>query len=380
MMGFGLLVKPSSAECNMRCIYCFYRDRPTDPYLFRRGRRMSDQVLKEMIRQYMSMVDAASISWQGGEPLLMGLDFFEAAVRYEMRFGRAGQIVGNSVQTNAALIDKEWARFFKRYNFLVGISLDGPKEIHDRYRIFPSPNRSSFDEVMRAVRILREYEVEFNVLAVVNNLNVKKPELLYDFFVSEGFRFLQFIPCVERDPVSGEITPFSVRPEEYADFLCALFDKWYNNGEPIVSIRLFDAILAIHLKLEPGLCMLDERCGSYVVVEYNGDLYPCDFFVQEDMLLGNLLQTPLPRIVQTEKFNWFASIKARDYPECKVCRWNEICRNSCPRFRYVLGGFDRRSYLCESFRPFLKYSNKRFRILKEKILTSRRLPAYMAGM
>jgi len=366
MNGFGLLIKPSSAECNMNCLYCFYHGRPTDPYAGRKGRRMSDEVLREMIKQYMNMVDMASLSWQGGEPLLMGLDFFQAAVNYEIKFGRSGQIVGNSVQTNGVLINAEWARFFNRYKFLIGLSLDGPKEIHDRFRTYYD-GRGSYDDVMRAAEILRMYRVEFNVLAVVNSYNVKYPELLFDFFVSEGFQFLQFIPCTERDPRTGKMTPFSVGPEEYGDFLCALFDKWYNNGNPIVSIRLFDGILSSMLGMPPGMCMLEDHCGDYVVVEYNGDVYPCDFFVQEDMFLGNLLETPLSRIVETDKFKWFRNLRRGDFPECKVCRWNEICHNSCPRFRYVNGGFNERSYLCDAFRRFFKHSYRRFRILRDKL-------------
>jgi uncharacterized protein len=327
---------------------------------------MSDEVLSEMIAQYMNMVEAASLSWQGGEPMIMGLDFFQAAVRYEMKFGRTGQIVGNSVQTNGVLVDAEWAKFFNRYKFLIGLSLDGPREFHDRYRTFYD-GRGSFDDVMRAAKVLREYEVEFNILAVVNDRTVKHPDLLYDFFVSEGFQYLQFIPCTERDPRTGELTPFSVNPEEYGDFLCALFDRWYNNGNPIVSIRLFDGILASMLGMDPGMCLLKDHCGDYVVVEYNGDVYPCDFFVQSDMFLGNLLERPLPEIIATDKFKWFSTLRRGDYEECKLCRWNEICHNSCPRFRYALGGFNERSYLCEAFRRFLKHSHRRFRILRDRL-------------
>ncbi len=363
------LIKPSSADCNMACEYCFYLLRPTDPYRGVKGRkRMDERTLEALISQQLSASgEEAIFSWQGGEPLLMGLDFFRRAVELQMKYGRSGQRVGNAVQTNGVLIDEKWARFFHEYNFLVGLSLDGPREVHDRYRRFPS-GEGSFDLVMRAVDVLREHEVEFNILAVVTDFSAERPEEVYEFFVANDLRYLQFIPCVERDPKTGRIAPYSVKPDQYARFLCRLFDLWFNEGQPEVSIRFFDNVLLAYMGMKPEMCEMQEQCGSYLVVEYNGDVYPCDFFVERRWLLGNIHRQPLGEIAKSKRARKFFAIKRGPYPECEKCEWKFLCHNGCPRYRHVWrGDFRDRHYLCQALRQFFEYSAPKFEELARRL-------------
>ncbi|PJC74190.1 MAG: hypothetical protein CO013_05155 [Syntrophobacterales bacterium CG_4_8_14_3_um_filter_58_8] len=255
------MIKPVSADCNMQCRYCFYR-RPGDPYRSEEPHIMADLTLKTMISGYMKSAGrGASFGWQGGEPLLAGIDFFKKAVAYQQSYGRSAQLVSNNLQTNGLLLDDAWAKFFHRYNFFIGVSLDGPAEYHDHYRY--SVNRDSgFQQTMNGIQTLRNHQVEFSILTVVNDVTAKKPSELYDFFTRNGFDRLQFIPCVERGMETRQLQPYSVRVEDYRDFLCTLFDVWYNQGRPVASIRLFENILAVYMGVEPEICAFKNRCDS----------------------------------------------------------------------------------------------------------------------
>lgn len=362
---FGLLIKPSSAECNLRCEYCFYRDRSSDPYRDTVFRRMSDQVLESMISQYLHFVGKfSSFSWQGGEPLLMGIDFFKRVIELQEKHGFPGQLIGNTIQTNGTLITHELADLFHRYNFLIGISLDGPEEYHDLYRK-DAKGQGSFKRVMEGISTLKEHKVEFNILAVVNDVTVHKPDETYSFFVENGFGYLQYIPVVEFDKETHRLTPHSVDANNYGDFLCRLFDLWYNKGEPIVSIRMFDNILAVYAGLKPESCMFMERCGTYAVVEYNGDVYPCDFFVEPSMFLGNLMEVPLENIVHNRKMRHFSAQKRQKATgnKCLECEWEFICHFGCQHHR-IDGKADQ---LCQSYAKFFQYSQERFKMLAKRL-------------
>lgn len=365
---FSVLVKPASADCNLACAYCFYRPKSA-LYPEVKRHRMSDAVLAKFIKDYMALVGTnASFGWQGGEPLLMGLDFFQKVVTYQQRFGRSGQIVANGFQTNATLIDDDWARLFRRYNFLVGVSLDGPKEIHDFYRC-SSAGRPSFDRVMTAIDTLKRHGAEFNILTLLNPRNVSRATELYNFFVGQGFRYLQFIPCIEPDPVTGQATDFSITPEQYGEFLCELFDLWIADGMPSTYIRMFDALLMHYaINIQPS-CQFQEKCASYIVVEYNGDVYPCDFFVEPEWFLGNLMETPLQQIIASDKFASFGELKSQHTQECLECRWLSRCHGACTRHRVALGNdVAHPSYFCPSYKQFFEYSHQRFRELSRKAL------------
>lgn len=362
----SLLVKPVSADCNMRCHYCFYL-RPHDPYRSEEHRRMDDLTLRSMISGYMKSAGrTASFGWQGGEPLLAGLDFFKRVVAYQQRYGGSGQLVSNNLQTNGLLLNEAWAKFFKAYNFFIGISLDGPEAYHNAYR-HTLDNTNGFDETMRGIETLRKHQVEFSLLTVINDITAKRPAELYQFFLKNGFHFLQFIPCVEFDREDQKVKGYSVKVEDYRDFLCQLFDLWFNRGKPVVSIRLFENILAIYMGLEAEICAFRDRCGTYVVVEYNGDVYPCDFFVEEEWKAGNLCKTPIERIVDGERIKEFNRRKSVQSSGCDRCHWNFICHSGCQHYRMP----DGKNYLCGAYKDFFSYTEGRFQLLKREFLKER---------
>jgi len=359
---FSLLVKPVSANCNLRCDYCFYR---RVGRMYRGRRRMAAKVLETMVRQLVGLgFSPAAFSWQGGEPTLAGLDFFRRAVAFQARFGFSGQVVSNSLQTNGLLIDDEWGEFLAEYRFLVGLSLDGPQELHDAHRK-RGGGRGSFVEAMRAADVLRRHGVEFNVLSVLTPLTTGRAGELYRFFVGEGLRYLQFIPCVERAP--DGVAPFTVDPEGYGRFLCDLFDAWLGDSRR-VSIRLFDAVLERLVTGRSPLCILGRRCDHYLVVEHSGDVYPCDFFVVRRWRLGNLLKTPLADLFGGDKHTQFASMKACLAPGCRDCEWLEMCWGGCPKDRQFVGDPRRvATYLCSAYKMFFAHTGDEFRRLAAEL-------------
>ena len=370
---FSLLVKPVSANCNLRCEYCFYR-RVGRMYPGRR--RMERNVLEAMVRQLVGLgFSPTAFSWQGGEPTLAGLEFYRQAVALQARFGSPGQVVANSLQTNGVLIDDAWAEFLAEYRFLVGLSLDGPRELHDAYR--KRGGQGSFAEVMRAAEVLRRHQVEFNILSVVTPLTSLRAGELYRFFVGEGFTYLQFIPCVERTP-EGRPAPYTVGAEEYGRFLSDLFDAWLADGRR-ASVRLFDALLEQLITGESPLCVLGGRCDHYLVVEHSGDVYPCDFFVTRRWHLGNLLRTPLAHLYGSEKHTEFACMKGPLAAGCLSCEWSQVCSGGCLKDRQFVGDPKRvASYLCPAHKEFLRHAMDELRTLAEELaprLAARRADA-----
>ncbi len=359
---FSLLVKPVSADCNLSCRYCFYL-RPTDPYRGTGRHVMDDRTLRAMIASHMESAGrCASFGWQGGEPLLAGIDFFQKAVSYQEQYGSSGQLVSNNLQTNGTLLNDDWAKFFRRYNFFIGVSLDGPEAFHDAYRRFAGGN-SSFRQALAGIQVLRKHQVDFSILTVVNDVTARKPRELYDFFLRQGIFRLQFIPCVEVDKKRGEKTDYSVGVKDYGEFLCSLFDVWYNKGNPAASIRLFENVLAIFAGLESEICEFHDRCGTYAVVEHNGDVYPCDFFVEEKWLLGNLVEEPLAEIIRSRKAETFNSAKQLSSSPCGRCPWNALCRCGCQHYRTKEG----ENYFCAAYNEFFSYTYKRFNRLREHL-------------
>ncbi|UCE50121.1 MAG: radical SAM protein, partial [Phycisphaerales bacterium] len=264
MQPFTLLIKPSGSDCNVDCKYCFYKARA--PEVGEGRQRMSEQVLEKLVKDYMALRFAlAGFAWQGGEPTLMGLDFYKKAVELQKKYGADGQEVGNSIQTNAILLNEQWCRFLHESKFLVGISIDGPKEYHDYYR----PDHSgggTWDRVMRAIDNCKKYNVEFNTLTLLNAKNADHPDEIFDFLTGLGVKFLQFIPCVEVDPETGKIADFSVTPQQYGDFLCRIFDRWYEYGPLKLSIRDFDSLLSYYVTGRHTICTFDQQCSQYIVI------------------------------------------------------------------------------------------------------------------
>ena len=351
MQPFQLLVKPAAGDCNLACEYCFYRR--TTPELYpEEGRpRMEVETMQRMVSDILSHRFSETIfCWQGGEPTLMGLNFFEQVVKAQMDAGKGGQTVGNALQTNGIVMDAEWAEFLARYNFVVGLSLDGPREIHDRYRKNMG-GAPTFDRVMDAAELLSRYGVAFNILSVVNRFNQDKGREVYRFLTGQGFDYIQFIPCLETDPESGEITDFSATPEGLARFYEDVFDEYRQTGFPRVSERTFDALMHMHVTGAPGVCTWQKRCGSYLVVEHNGDVYPCDFFVRDEWKLGNIHEKRLAEFFKHPLMQKFAAAKEDVPDECGACSWTSWCHGGCLKDRVPHGPHQTgRTHFCEAYK------------------------------
>lgn len=370
----SLLLKPSGPDCNLGCRYCFYRPK-SELYPRVRKPRMSLATLREVVSQYMAYsrteggeeAAPAVFCWQGGEPTLMGVDFFRSAIALQKKHGESGQVVANSLQTNAVLLDDEWARLFARYRFLVGISLDGPAEIHDHYRVNLG-GQPTHAQVLQGKKALERQEVDHNALCMVTSLSAGKAPLIWDFLLSQKLEFLQFIPCLEPGDTSGSIAEYTVRPEQYGEFLCELFDLWWPERERI-HVRLFDDTLAGLMEQEEvRSCEFRQRCGDYLVVEHNGDVYMCDFFVDADHRVGNLLQRPLANLAADPAFEAFAAAKSELAPGCSVCEYLTLCRGGCQKHRLFPDGCAHApSYLCAGYRIFFEHSLHRLKQLGESL-------------
>jgi uncharacterized protein len=375
-----VLFKTVSSDCNLDCAYCYYRQSLEGT---RVQRRIEEPVLDAFMRQYMAYVaDAriASLSWQGGEPTLAGIEFFERAVALEAEYAAPSTTISNALQTNGILLDDRWGRFLRRFSFLVGVSLDGPEQIHDSVRR-DRGGHGSFRRVMAGIDVLRHHGVDFNILCVVGPHNVSRVRELMRFFRGEGFSHLQFMPAMDFQSVEPEVPPsYLITAEEYGEFLAELFDEWYQRGFPTTSVRTFDAILQSYLGLPNDLCVYGERCNAGIVVEYNGDVYPCDFYVSDAWRLGNVMEEPLEAIVAKPELPAFVARKQSLPSQCADCRWRRLCRGGCPRNR---SGDGQPEYFCASHQRLLAYADERFRLVAERVrrrmATIRSTGASLAG-
>jgi uncharacterized protein len=345
----SLLIKPASAVCNLDCSYCFYLDRDADPYKALPARRMTLETLERLVDTWLFYsYPASAFAFQGGEPTLAGLPFFEKLVEFQKRYGRNGQSVSNALQTNAILIDDNWCRLFKEYNWLLGISLDGPEEVNDHYR-YNKEGRGTWKRVMQSIETLQKHGVEFNVLCVLSQANVDKPRELYRFYRKLGIGHIQFIPLAEFDG-EGNPMPFTITAQQYGTFLCEIFDLWWPDRRK-VRIRFFDNTAEALAGMKPGTCTMHTTCDSYVVVEYNGDVYPCDFFVERDWKIGNMVLDSWGEIARRQRRFGFASKKTLAHPECQVCEFQTICHGGCPKLRHGPNGcFEDLDYFCAAYK------------------------------
>jgi uncharacterized protein len=369
---FQLLIKPAGADCNLACGYCFYR-RTAAFYPEETGRPMPDDVLERMISGYLGLrFDTSVFSWQGGEPTLCGLDFFRKAVELQQTYGAAGQRVGNAFQTNAVLIDDEWARFFAEYDFLVGVSLDGPPDIHNEYRRTVVGSGSA-QNVLAAVEHLKRHNVSFNILTLVTQANVQHARPVYQWLVSQGFRYLQFIPCLERDPDTDKRAVYAIKPGEYGRFLCELFDEWYENGFPNISVRLFDSVVNYYVTGVSGLCTFGSSCDAYVVIERTGDVYPCDFFVTPEWKLGNIMEREIDYFIRCGLKQKFAAHKSALCRGCSECEWKLICWGGCIKDRlFPRQDYGAPSYFCAAYRKFFEHTHTCFETIAGTLMQNRR--------
>jgi uncharacterized protein len=365
----SVLIKPAGPDCNMACSYCFYLEKD---HLFpeQKVHRMGDDVLKETVRQVLDQGGpSVSFAWQGGEPTLMGLDFFKRAVEFQKELGRDGQAVGNGFQTNGLLIDEAWCVFFHEYRFLVGLSIDGPEHVHDRYRL-DRAGGPVWPRVMKALELMLQKKVEVNALTVVNDYSARFPREIYEFHKENGLIYMQFIPCLEPDPRDPEkAAPFSVEPRALGRFLCEVFDCWiedFRDGLPTTFVRWFDSLFFTYVGQPPPECTLLKECGIYVVVEHNGDVFSCDFFVEPSWKLGNVMEGSLSEMLNDPKQHGFGGMKAELPTNCLKCPWLTHCRGGCTKERLHNPRRRDLSYFCESYKMFFSHADKTMQRLAEK--------------
>ena len=351
----SLLIKPSGADCNLDCRYCFYLNRP-ELHSGEARTRMSDEVLEALIRNFMAIEQPVhAFCWQGGEPTLMGVSFFERVVELQQRFGRPGAVVANGIQTNGVLIDDDLAAHFARYRFLAGCSIDGPADAHDRHRV-TAVGEATHAAVQRGIERLDAAGVPIDALVVVTQANVARAREVYEGLVAEGRFHHHYIPCLERD-AEGVLQPYAIDGEAWGRFLGEIFAIWSDRDVGRVSVRLFESTVAKLLIGRAALCTQNDCCDESLVVEYDGGVYPCDFFVRSDLRLGDVRSDSLDDLRRSAAYGEFGSAKSRLPRVCRDCPHLDLCGGDCPRNRGPDGG---PSLLCSGWFTFFEASRARF--------------------
>jgi uncharacterized protein len=381
-VAFHVMVKPRGPVCNLACRYCFYLGKeelyPDSSF------RMTDDLLADFTRQHIQAqaVPEVTFAWQGGEPALMGLEFFERAVALQRQFCRPGMRIENALQTNAVLLDDDWCRFLKLHRFLVGVSLDGPQEVHDAYRV-DKRGRHTFQRVMAGLALLKAHGVDYNILCTVHAANAGHPRRVYRFLRDEvGAEFIQFIPIVEREGSSRPeearlVSGRSVTGTQWGEFLIAVFDEWVRRDVGRVYVQMFDVALGAWLGLPASLCIFHETCGQALALEHNGDLYSCDHFVAPEYKLGNIQDVPLVTLVNSAQQRRFGMAKMESLPAaCLSCPVRFACNGGCPKDRLlpVPGEGGRLNVLCEGYKAFFYHVDAPMRWMAAAI-RARRPPA-----
>lgn len=356
MKTVSLLIKPASGRCNLRCKYCFYEDVSEQRNCHDLG-LMSEEILERMVSQAMETAEERVVfAFQGGEPMLRGLPFFQRFVELEEKYLRPSLQIEHAIQTNATLVDEEWAAFFRDHHFLVGVSLDGTRESHNMHRV-DLKGKGSWDKCLRAAELLVKHGVEVNLLCVVTGQIARRAQAVYQNLKKLGFRYLQFIPCL--DPLGEDRgnRPWSLRPERYVQFLCTLFDLWYRDWQvgDYVSIRLFDDYVHQLAGFGGGACATTGKCGEYFVVEGDGSVYPCDFFVLDEWRMGNLSETALDTLKDSPRATEFRCTGQGHPDECNDCPWLPLCNGGCRRD--WVG--QERNYHCAALKQFFEHAYPR---------------------
>jgi uncharacterized protein len=375
-----VLAKPTGAKCNLQCSYCFFLNKER---LYPGSRfRMSDEVLETYIRQLIESHQSprVTVSWQGGEPTLMGIDFFQKAIGFQEKYQKPGMIFENTLQTNGTLLDDEWCEFFRKHDFLVGISIDGPQPLHDLHRR-DKQGRPTFDRVMRGLRLLQKHGVEYNILTTVNRVNADHPLEVYRFLWDEAkTSWMQFIPAIERLN-DGAVTIFqegttvserSVQPQQFGNFLIKIFDEWVRHDVGTVFVQTFEAAVRNWLGLpSSGMCVFDATCGHGLALEHNGDLYACDHFVEPNYLLGNIQQSHMLELVASEQQRTFGRNKLELLPRsCQECEVWFACKGEClkNRFGETPEGEPGLNYLCAGYKAFFRHIDRPLKIMAQLML------------
>lgn len=372
---FATLVKPIGSLCNLKCNYCYYLDKKTQ--YDAPAKLMSDEVLDEYIAQYIegNDVDVVTFCWHGGEPLMAGLDFYKSVIELQNHYAN-GKRIENTLQTNGILITDEFARFFAEHNFLLGLSIDGPKEIHDANRMTAN-DEPTFDCVMGGIAKLQNAKAEFNTLSAVSATSAGKGVEIYEFLKSIGSRFMQFLPVVEHTKIidgykrpvicspedeEGQIAPWSIGGKEWGYFLSEIFDQWVKKDVGNYYVQMFDATLANWCGVRSGICSMNETCGDGLVVEHNGDVYSCDHFVYPDFKLGNIMEDELRNMVKSSAQFRFGAAKSSNLSEkCGRCNWSNLCHGECPKHHFG----DNENYLCNGLQYFFRHSAPAMEYMKQ---------------
>ena len=370
-----VMLKSAGSRCNLACEYCYYIEK-RNLYPKAEEHVLGDELLEEFTKQYIEAQTMPQVlfTWHGGEPLMRPLAFYKRALELQRKYAR-GRHIDNCIQTNGTLLTDEWCLFLRENNFLVGLSVDGPQEFHDEYRRTRN-GRPSFHDVMRGIRLLQKHGVEWNAMAVVNDYNADYPLEFYRFFKNIGCRYIQFTPVVERivqrddgltlapgmagwtADAAGAVTDFSVTPEQWGDFLCAIYDEWVRHDVGTTYVQLFDATLATWVGAAPGVCSMSAQCGHAAVMEANGDVYSCDHFVYPEYLLGNIRRQTLTSMMYSERQLQFGRSKQASLPRrCRECDFLFACHGECPknRFLYDRYGEPGLNYLCRGYRRFFEH-------------------------
>jgi uncharacterized protein len=386
---FHVMAKPIGPICNLDCKYCFYLEKET---LYPRVSKwaMQEEVLDSYVRQYIEAHDTPEVSfaWQGGEPTLLGVEYFRRLVEVQKKYA-GGKRIHNAFQTNGVLLNDEWAALFKENGFLIGISIDGPRELHDAYRV-DKGGQPTFDRVMRGIETLKRNGVEFNTLTTVHRGNADHPLKVYRFLKENGSGFMQFIPIVERisnqatadglqliSPSfagSAKVAPWSVEPRQFGRFLCAIFDEWVRNDVGRYFVQLFDVGLEMWSGMEASLCVFRKQCGAALAMEHSGDLYSCDHFVYPENRLGNIMESPLAELVDSEQQRKFGADKETMLPKyCRECDVRFACNGECPKHRFLTtpDGEPGLNYLCAGYKMFFHHVDPYMQFMARELAAQR---------
>jgi len=356
---FQVFAKPAGSACNLRCRYCYYLEKKklypdTDHFL------MAYNILEEYIKQHIEASTESTInfSWHGGEPLLAGINFYRNVLRLQSSYNREGRRIVNGIQTNGTLLNEEWCRFFAEEGFIIGMSIDGPEEPHNKFRR-TKDDRTTWHKVISGFQLLKKHSVIPEILCVVNSENVKNPLVIYDFFKHIGAKYITFLPLVEPETDSeGGVSRNSVPSEEFGHFLCEVFDTWVENDIGEIKIQVFEEVARTAFDQEHTLCIFKINCGGVPVVEHNGDFYSCDHYVDKDSLLGNIMDHSLTSFLESERQKLFGLSKSISLPEyCIECEVRAMCNGECPRNRFILTpeGEPGLNYLCKGYRCFFNH-------------------------
>jgi uncharacterized protein len=354
----SVLIKPASSKCNLNCEYCFYHDVANNRAVADFG-FMSMETIEVIIRKVLQFASGyATFSFQGGEPTLCGIDFFKSVIKIQNKLNINNVRINNCIQTNGVVINSKWAEFLHDHNFLVGLSLDGPHDLHDKYRV-DAKGKGSHERVIQASALFNKYKVEYNILFVVTDLTARYSDKLYEYFKTNNFTYLQFMPCIDPKDDERGVHNYSLNPKRYTFFLTHFFDKWYADfmtGRE-VSIRYFDNLVRMAMGLPPEMCSLLGSCQCQFVFEADGSVYPCDFYVTDEWKLGNIYENGILGLYESDNCKRFIKSSLSTASICQTCQWKSLCRGGCRRDRENTHTKElERNYYCESFTEFLQYA------------------------